>query len=175
VRRVASVASFFVSRLDTSVDAKLAGTPEEAGLRGRAGIAYARLAYSRFQEIFAGPRWEALAARGARVQRPLWASTSTKNPIYSDTLYTEALIGPHTVDTMPPIAFDAFRDHGRLAETVTQDPAEASRLIERLAQAGIDMTTVTAELLDAGLRTFADSFDKLLADLKTKVASLVSR
>jgi transaldolase len=172
LRRVASVASFFVSRVDTAVDGLLAGHPREAELRGRAGIANARLAYARFRQIFAGPRWEGLAARGARVQRPLWASTSTKNPDYPDTLYTEALIGPHTVDTMPPAAVDAFRKHGCPAETITQGVEEARELLARLAAAGVDMDAVTAELLDAGVKQFAVSFDQLLAGLAAKVAAL---
>ena len=173
LQRVASVASFFVSRVDTSVDMQLAGQPVEQELRGQAGIANARLAYARFQEIFAGPRWEALAARGARVQRPLWASTSTKDPSYADTMYADALIGPHTVDTMPPQTVDAFRDHGQASQSVTENVDEARRVMERLAQAGIDMDAVTQELLDAGVKAFASSFDKLLGGLATKVSSLV--
>lgn len=172
--RIASVASFFVSRVDTAVDKLLAGHPQEKALRGQAAIANARLAYARFQQTFVGPRWEALAARGARVQRPLWASTSTKNPAYPDTIYADALIGPHTVDTMPPATVDAFRDHGRLAQTVTEGVAEANALLAQLAAVGIDMDAVTADLLADGVKLFADAFDKLLAGLAAKTAALTA-
>jgi len=170
--RIASVASFFVSRLDTVIDKQLVGHPDEEALRGRAAIANAKLAYARFQRIFAGPRWETLAARGGRVQRPLWASTSTKNPAYPDTIYADALIGPHTVDTMPPQTIVAFRDHGHLAETVTQGVAEAQASLARLSAIGVDMGGVTQGLLDAGVKAFSDSFDLLMAGLATKVAAL---
>jgi transaldolase len=169
--RVASVASFFVSRVDTAVDKLLVGRPQDAALRGKAAIANARLAYARFQEIFAGPRWEALAAQGGRVQRPLWASTSTKDPSYPDTIYADALIGPFTVDTMPPQTVDAFRDHGHAANTVTVGVAEARAALAQLAGLGIDLDAVTQELLDAGLKSFSASFDKLLAGLAAKVAA----
>jgi transaldolase len=173
VHRVASVASFFVSRLDTAVDKWLAGRPEEPALRGRAAVANAKLAYARFEQIFrAGSRWEKLAARGARVQRPLWASTSTKNPAYSDTLYVDELIGPHTINTMPPQTLAAYREHGRLAQTVTQGVAEAEALMTQLARLGLDMGQVTQDLLDAGVKTFADAFDELLDGLKAKVETL---
>jgi len=167
-----SVASFFVSRVDTAVDKLLAGRPEEEELRGKAGIANARLAYADFQQIFAGPRWERLAAAGARVQRPLFASTSTKDPRYPDTLYADGLIGPHTVDTMPPQTIEAFRDHGHAALTITQDVEGARQTMERLAAAGIDMSQVTQDLLDAGVKSFQDSFDKLMSGLEHKVATL---
>jgi len=170
VRRAASVASFFVSRVDTAVDKRLAGHPAGVPLRGRAAVANARLAYARFQEIFAGPRWEALAARGARTQRPLWASTSAKDPAYPDTIYVDELIGPHTVNTMPPQTLAAFSDHGRLGETLTQGVAEAAALMGQLAAVGIDMADVTDELLCAGVQAFSDAFDKLLAGLTAKVA-----
>jgi transaldolase len=169
--RVASVASFFVSRVDTAVDKLLAGRPEEASLRGKAAIANARLAYARFEEIFAGPRWEALAARGGRVQRPLWASTSTKDPAYPDTIYADALIGPFTVDTMPPQTVDAFRDHGHAANTVTAGVDDAHQALAQLTALGINLDTITAELLAAGLDSFSASFDKLLAGLAAKVAA----
>jgi len=170
VRNVASVASFFVSRVDTAVDKRLAGRPAGRSLRGRAAVANARLAYARFQEIFAGPCWEALAARGARVQRPLWASTSTKDPAYPDTLYVDELIGPHTVNTMPPQTLAAFSDHGRLGETITQGVVEAEALMGQLAALGIDMDDVTDELLRAGVKAFSDAFDQLLAGLTAKVS-----
>jgi transaldolase len=170
--RVASVASFFVSRVDTSVDGQLAGQAREAELRGRAAIANARLAYARFQEIFSGPRWAALAAQGARVQRPLWASTSTKDPAYPDTMYVDSLIGPHTVNTVPLQTLEAFVDHGRLAETVTGGVAEAAQLMNELAATGIDMEQVTADLLRDGVKAFADAFAKLKAGLGQKAESL---
>lgn len=170
--KVASVASFFVSRVDTAVDKQLAGRPEVEGLLGRAAIANAKLAYARFGEIFAGPRWETLAAQGARVQRPLWASTSTKNPAYSDTVYVDNLIGPHTVNTMPPQTLAAFLDHGRLGETITQGVEEARASMGQLAEVGVDMDQVTQDLLDAGVKAFADAFAKLLAGLEAKAAAL---
>jgi len=173
VRGVASVASFFVSRVDTAVDKRLAGHPAGVPLRGRAAVANARLAYARFQEIFAGPRWEALAAREARVQRPLWASTSTKDPTYPDTIYVDELIGPHTVNTMPPQTLAAFSDHGQVAETVTQGVAEAAALIGELAAVGIDMAGVTDALLREGVELFSVAFDKLLAGLTAKVTLAV--
>ncbi|HVN56047.1 MAG TPA: transaldolase [Anaerolineaceae bacterium] len=167
--RVASVASFFVSRVDTLVDKKLAGRPEEEALRGKAGIANSKMAYSLFQHIFSGPRWEALAAHGARVQRVLWASTSTKDPRYPDTMYADALIGPDTVDTMPDQTVVAFRDHGHPALTITQGLDQAVKDVAALEAIGIHMKDVTQELLDAGIQSFSDSFDKLLADLSMKI------
>jgi transaldolase len=172
--RIASVASFFVSRVDTSVDTQLAGHPRETELRGKAAIANARLAYARFQEIFSGPRWAALAVQGARVQRPLWASTSTKDPAYPDTMYVDSLIGPHTVNTIPLQTLEAFVDHGRLAETVTEGVAEAAQLMNELATVGIDMEQVTADLLRDGVKAFADAFAKLKAGLERKAVSLSS-
>jgi len=172
VSQLASVASFFVSRVDTAVDKLLAGKPGGAELRGKAAVANARLAYARFQQIFTGPRWGALARRGARVQRPLWASTSTKDPSYPDTIYVDELIGPHTVNTMPPQTLEAFRDHGKLAETVTQDVAGAQAALAALAAAGVDMDAVVTDLLTAGVKAFADAFDRLEAGLAAKVAAL---
>jgi transaldolase len=170
--RVASVASFFVSRVDTAVDKQLSGHPRESELRGRAAVANAKLAYARFGQIFTGPRWQTLAANGARVQRPLWASTSTKNPNYRDTIYVDDLIGPHTVNTMPPQTLEAFRDHGRLAETVSASLDEAEEVLAALATAGIDMKQVTQELLRAGVASFSASFDQLLEGLRDKMAAL---
>ena len=167
--RVASVASFFVSRVDTLVDKKLAGRPEEEALRGKAGIANSKMAYELFQGYFSGPRWEALAARGARVQRMLWASTSTKDPRYPDTMYADALIGPETVDTMPDQTIEAFRDHGHPALTITQGLDQAKADIAALEAAGIHMKDVTQELLDAGIQSFSDSFDKLMSGLSLKI------
>jgi transaldolase len=173
-RRVASVASFFVSRVDTAVDKLLAGHAGEEELRGRAAVANAKLAYDRFGDIFSGPRWQALASQGARVQRPLWASTSTKNPSYRDTLYVDDLIGPHTVNTMPPQTLEAFQDHGQLAQTLTAGMNEAQALLARLATAGIDMDLVTQDLLRAGVASFSDSFDQLLNGLQAKMAALTA-
>jgi len=174
IDHVASVASFFVSRVDTLVDKRLdaSGAPEAASLKGRAAIANAKLAYRLFTQRFAGPRWSALASRGAKVQRPLWASTSTKNPAYRDVIYVEQLIGPHTVNTMPPATIEAYRDHGQCARTVDQDYAEAEQVIAKLEQAGIDFESVTDQLLVEGLASFQKSFDTLIAGLERKTESL---
>jgi transaldolase/glucose-6-phosphate isomerase len=165
--RVASVASFFVSRVDTAIDKML----EEVGatdLQGKAAIANAKIAYARFKEIFSGPRWEALAARGARVQRPLWASTGTKNPLYPDTLYVDSLIGRDTVNTLPPATLQAFIDHGTVAPTIEADLNAARELLEQLAKAGVDLDAVTKRLLDEGVAAFADSFDSLIDSITEK-------
>lgn len=172
VSRVASVASFFVSRVDTLVDKRLAGHPQEAALRGKAAVANAKLAYARFREIFSGPRWSALATVGARVQRPLWASTSTKDPSYPDTLYVDELIGPDTVNTMPPQTVKAFLDHGRLGLTLTEGVAETRAHLAALEAIGIRMADVTDELLRQGVKLFAEAFDRLAAELAAKVAAL---
>ena len=164
--RVASVASFFISRVDTAVDSQLGDDHDD--LKGDAAIANAKLAYRDFKEDFGGDRFAGLAADGARVQRPLWASTSTKNPEYSDVMYPEALIGPDTVDTMPEATLLAFMEHGAVAETLERDVDEAECLIERLSEAGVDMDEVTAGLLSDGLGLFADSYDDLLADIAAK-------
>ncbi len=181
LRHVASVASFFVSRVDGAVDAALearvaAGTlPREraTALQGRAAIANARLAYRLFRSRFSGKRWEALAAKGAQLQRPLWASTSTKNPAYRDVLYVEQLIGPDTVNTMPPATLEAFRDHGITARTVDRDAEGAERLLGELRALGIDLEQVTDQLLTEGLASFQKSFDTLIAGLERKTAALV--
>lgn len=175
IARVASVASFFVSRVDTLVDKLLGGHPQAVMLRGKAAVANAKLAYARFQEIFTGPVWEALAAAGARPQRPLWASTSAKDPAYPDTIYVDELIGPHTVNTMPPQTVVAFRDHGRLDETVTVGVDEARVQLAALSAAGIDVQAVTDELLRQGVKLFAEAFDRLEAELAAKVAVLSDR
>lgn len=171
---ISSVASFFVSRVDAAVDERLEaiGTPEALALRGKVAVANAQLAYERFLDRFSGPRWEALAARGARVQRPLWASTSTKNPDYPDTLYVDTLIGPDTVNTMPEGTLDAFEASGTVARTVDADLAEAHRVIDALATVGIDLAEVTRQLEDDGVAAFATSFDDLLAALGTKAGTL---
>ena len=172
VDRIASVASFFVSRLDTVVDAWLVDQPDVERLRGKAGIANTKLAYTRFQQIFAGPRWEKLAALGARVQRPLWASTSAKDPRYPDTIYVDELIGPHTVNTAPPQTVSAFRDHGKVSETLTQDVEGARAALAALTAAGLDMDQVTDDLLCAGLQAFTTAFDRLESGLKAKIAAV---
>jgi len=181
ISRVASVASFFVSRVDTEVDKRLdavaaAGDPaardRAMALKGRAAIANARLAYQLFRRMFAGERWAALAARGARLQRPLWASTSTKNPAYRDVVYVEELIGPDTVNTMPPATIEAFRDHGVVARTVDQNLREATRVMEQLEELGIRFTDVTDKLLVDGLASFQKSFDSLISGLERKTKTL---
>ena len=173
---VSSVASFFVSRVDVEIDRRLdeLGTPDAIALRGRAAIAQARLAYRAFTEVFAGPRWEALAASGARVQRPLWASTSTKDPSYPDTLYVDALIGPHTVNTLPDATLDAFEDHGTLARTVDTYPEgeDPGAVIEQLAALGIDIEEVAAKLETEGVASFAKSFDEVLETLGDRADGL---
>ena len=167
-----SVASFFVSRVDTEVDKRLETSPDKKALQGRAAIANAKLAYKLFQEQVASPRWKALAAKGANVQRPLWASTSTKNPAYRDVMYVEDLIGPHTVNTMPPATIDAFRDHGVVKRTVDANVAQADQTIAALEKAGISMKSVTDKLLSDGLASFQKSFDTLLAGLTKKTKAL---
>ncbi len=172
--RVASVASFFISRVDTEVDRRLEaiGTDEALALRGKAALAQGQLAYQRFRATFSGERWDALAARGARVQRPLWASTSTKNPDYPDVLYVDHLIGPHTVNTLPEDTLEAFADHGTLARTVDADPADAERVWRALADVGVDMDDVADQLEREGVDAFMKSFDELIDALERKAAEL---
>lgn len=164
---VASVASFFISRVDTEVDRRLEaiGTEQALALRGKAAVAQGQLAYKLFLERFAGERWERLAARGARVQRPLWASTSTKNDAYPDTLYVDELIGPHTVNTLPDATLDAFVDHGTVARTVDADFDAAEKVWVALADVGIDMDGVAATLETEGVQSFQAAFDELIAAL----------
>jgi transaldolase len=171
-----SVASFFVSRVDTEVDGRLEriGSDEALGLRGKAAVAQAKLAYRLFRSRFSGPRWDALAARGARVQRPLWASTSTKNPAYSDTLYVDSLIGPDTVNTMPEQTIAAFEDHGTLSRTVDAGIDEAEDVFDGLGRLGVDMDDVGTTLEDEGVSGFAKSYDGLLATLAAKAGQLAS-
>jgi len=171
---VASVASFFISRVDSEVDARLdaIGSPEALALRGKAAVAQGKLAYERFTQAFSGPRWERLAARGARVQRPLWASTSTKNPAYPDTLYVDELIGPHTVNTLPDATVEAFADHGNLARTIDANLDAARDAWTALPRVGIDMDDVCAKLEREGVASFQKSFTELLDALATKAAGL---
>jgi len=186
VRQVASVASFFISRIDAALDAMLtaklkAATSESErallrSLLGKVAIANAKLTYQRYQELFRGEEWKALANKGAQTQRVLWASTSTKNPNYRDVMYIEELIGPDTVNTMPPATFDAFRDHGRLRASLTEGLEEAHDTMEGLAQVGISMTEVTDHLLKEGVQLFAEPFGKLLAAVdKTRQASVTAK
>jgi len=168
--RVASVASFFVSRVDTEVDRRLdkSSTPGAQDLKGKAAVAQAKLAYRLFQERFDGERWAALKARGAHVQRPLWASTSTKNPAYPDLLYVDRLIGPHTVNTMPDATVEAFVDHGTVARTVDVDLDKERAHLDALREAGIDMQDVARRLEDEGVSSFSKSYDELLQSLEDK-------
>jgi transaldolase / glucose-6-phosphate isomerase len=172
IGHIASVASFFVSRIDTLVDSKIDALLKTASgdaknllesIHGTIAIANAKLTYKKYQELFGGPRWQALAAKGAQTQRLLWASTSTKNPKYRDVIYVEELIGADTVDTIPPATFDAFRDHGKLRPSLTEDVATAARHMENLGKAGISMKEVTDQLLHDGVKLFADAFTTLLA------------
>jgi transaldolase len=165
--RVASVASFFVSRVDSKVDARLEeiGTEQALALRGTAATANAQLAYRRFREIFYGEGFASLAGRGARVQRPLWASTSTKNPAYSDVKYVEELVGSDTVNTLPTATLDAFRDHGRPRPALTDGMATADAALDRLRRLGVDFEAITAQLQVEGVAAFTGSFDGLMAAL----------
>jgi transaldolase len=180
IDRVASVASFFVSRVDSAIDRQLEGLAAAnadnrdllLALRGRAAIANAEMAYRLFQASFNGGRWEALAIRGARPQRPLWASTSTKNPAYRDVIYVEELIGRHTVNTLPPATLEAFRDHGEVRHSVTENLGEAERALAALEAHGVSMGEVTDRLLAEGLASFEHSFVTLLAGLEAKRAAL---
>ncbi len=174
--RVHSVASFFVSRVDTEVDRRLQkiGTDEALALRGKAAVAQAKLAYELFSNRFRGERWDALCDQGSRVQRPLWASTSTKNPEYPDTLYVDSLIGPDTVNTMPDATIDAFERRGTVACTVNRDVDEAHQVMEDLAKVGVDMAEVGRTLEEEGVASFAKSFDELMSALSDKAAELAA-
>jgi transaldolase / glucose-6-phosphate isomerase len=169
VDAIASVASFFVSRVDTAVDRLL---PVDSPLRGTVAVANARHAYRRFGELFSGDRWERLVASGARVQRPLWASTGTKNPAYSDVLYVEELIAPECINTMPESTLLAFQDHGRVRPTIEPNLADADRVLAEAAGAGIDMDAVTQQLLDEGVELFADAYRKLVGVIEGKVEAI---
>ena len=170
IHRVASVASFFVSRVDTEVDARLGkiNEPEAKELSGTIGIANARLAYAEFERIRASDRWRRLAEKGAKVQRPLWASTGTKNPAYSDVLYLDALIGPDTINTVPPDTLRKFDDHGTVAPTLAGHEADARSRMERLARLGVDFDDVTGVLEDEGIEKFEKSYAALLAAIGRK-------
>ena len=172
IDRVASVASFFISRVDTLIDKQLEGNATAGELQGKVAVANAKLAYARFQEIFGGDRFKALAAKGARPQRPLWASTGTKNKAYSDVLYVESLVGPDTVNTLPVATLDAFRDHGTVARTIDADVDAARATIAGLEKAGIDLAAATQQLEDEGVALFAKSFEDLLAGVDAKRQTL---
>jgi transaldolase len=181
IDHLASVASFFVSRVDSEVDQRLAdraatksGAEAKAilALQGTAAVANAQLAYALYVERFQSGRWKKLAAKGGRIQRPLWASTSTKNPAYRDVKYVEELIGPDTVNTMPPATIDAFRDHGQVNRTVDADPALARRQVAAVEAAGVSMDDVTAHLLTDGLAKFEKSYDSLIAGLARKAGQM---
>jgi transaldolase len=175
---IASVASFFVSRIDSlvdsTIDARLKNVtdPEEEallhGLQGKVAIANAKQAYRSYQAMISGQRWKSLAARGAQVQRLLWASTSTKNPKYRDVLYIEELIGPDTVNTIPPATMDAFRDHGIVRRTLDADLATSDKIMADLEKSGISMQKITNQLLEEAIKLFADAFEKLLAAVEQK-------
>ena len=169
---VHSVASFFVSRVDTETDKRLDATGGHDELKGKLGIANAKVAYENYRELFSGPRWEALASKGATKQRCLWASTSTKNPDYRDVMYVEGLIGSETVNTMPEETIRAFQDHGKVAETLTQGVDEAHKLLDDLAKAGVDYGDVVETLEQEGVQKFADSFEELLEGIREKRGEL---
>ena len=178
---VASVASFFVSRIDTAVDKQLdekiakANDPSEkerlAALKGKVAIANAKLAYQDYKRLFSGARWDKLAAKGAKPQRLLWASTGTKNKDYSDVLYVEELIGPNTVNTVPPATLDAFRDHGKLRDSLEENVEDARHVLDELEKSGISLDAITAELVKDGVKLFADAADKLYGAVAHKRAT----
>ena len=170
VQDVASVASFFISRVDSEVDKRLEalGSQEALDLRGKAAIAQAKIAYEMFEQTFSGDVWRSLANLGAQVQRPLWASTSTKNPSYADTMYVDELIGPHSVNTLPDATMEAFSDHGSVAETITSNVEGARKVLDDLHRLGIDMAEVADQLEHDGVRSFQQSFNELLAALEAK-------
>jgi transaldolase len=172
VSRIASVASFFVSRVDGVADQALERAGETA-LQGRTAVANAQVAYARFLEILGRERWKRLAARGARVQRVLWGSTSTKNPRYPDTMYVDRLIGRDTVNTVPPATLDLFLDHGTVAPTLMVGLHEAEHQLQRLAELGIDLDAITRKLLDDGVTAFVNDFDRLLASISAKRQALL--
>jgi transaldolase len=180
LKKMAGVASFFISRIDTLIDSmldqKLKGTSDPnqqallKSLLGKVAIANGKLTYQRYQKIFSGPNWDKLAAKGAQTQRVLWASTSTKNPNYRDVMYVEELIGPDTVDTIPPATIEAFRQHGRVRPSLTEDIPGAQKAMDDLAKAGISMKEVTDKLTVDGVKLFSDAFDKLLAAVEKSTA-----
>jgi transaldolase len=185
IDNISSVASFFVSRIDTAVDKELerrieqsADDKEKAKLRslqGRIASANAKIAYQRYKKVFHGERFAALKEKGAQLQRPLWASTSTKNPAYADVYYVEALIGPETVDTLPPATIEAFRDHGRARVTIEENLDEERARLARLKEIGISLDQVTSHVLAEGVRLFVEPFDKLLKTIESRAAEIRNR
>jgi transaldolase len=172
--RIGSVASFFVSRVDSAIDKRLEEL-DRTDLRGRAGVDNAKLAYAAFQRIFSGDRWERLERAGARVQRPLWASTSTKNPDYPDTLYVDELIGPDTVNTMPDSLIDAARDHAKAGRTVDRDVDGARERMDALREAGVDVDHIVGvQLVDEGVASFAKSFDSMIETIAAKARDVAA-
>jgi transaldolase / glucose-6-phosphate isomerase len=179
LKKMAGVASFFISRIDSLIDSmiddKLKATSDAQqksllqSVKGKVAIANGKLTYQRYQKIFSGPRWDALSSKGAQTQRVLWASTSTKNPAYRDVMYVEELIGPDTVDTMPPATVDAFRDHGKLRNSLTEDVAGSQKVMDDLAKAGISIKEATDKLTADGVKLFADAFHKLLGVVEKSV------
>ena len=182
VKEIASVASFFVSRVDTKVDKMLddlvasgkLSAEDARGFKGRAAVANAKLAYEAYLDVFHSDRFRELQAQGARVQRPLWASTGTKNPEYSDVLYVDELVGPETVTTLPAKTLEAYADHGKPEPRIQQGVEEARALMSQLQEVGIDMQQVTDELIDEGVKTFADAFDKLLDTIEAKAGGVTA-
>jgi transaldolase len=166
------VASFFVSRVDTKADAVLG---PDSPLRGQVAIANAHVAYGHYLARFAGERWRALEERGARPQRPLWASTGTKDPAYPDVLYVERLIAPGVINTMPEQTLRAFAEHGNVEHALEADPAEARAVLEAAAAEGIDLEQITSDLEREGVRSFCDSYDQLIACIESKLGSLAGR
>lgn len=168
---ISSVASFFISRVDAAVDAELdaIGTPEALALRGKVAVANAQVAYGMAMSRFSGPDWDALVARGARIQRPLWASTSTKNPDYPDTKYVDELIGPDSVNTLPDKTLAAFEDRGTVARTIDADLAGAQTILDQAAEVGVDLSAIAAKLEADGVASFAASFDDLIATLQGRI------
>ncbi len=173
--QVFSVASFFVSRVDTEADRRLEQLGGHDDLKGTLAVANAKLAYQRYRQIFSGERWQALEAKGASTQRCLWASTSTKNPAYSDVKYVEELIGPDTVNTMPEKTLRAFQEHGRVRITLDENPDEPQRVLERFAKAGVDYADVTDTLEHAGVRAFDKSFASLLDGIRAAAADILRK
>jgi transaldolase len=173
---VASVASFFVSRVDTMVDEKLSQTDSlrANALLGQSAIANSKVVYQRFKALFEGSRFSELQKKGARVQRLLWASTSTKNPAYPDTLYVDELIGPDTVNTMPPKTIDAFRDHGQPRQTLERGLDGARQTLNEIREVGIDLDQVTDQLQRDGIKAFSDSYDQLLQTLESKLTAIMA-
>ena len=173
--QIASVASFFISRTDTEVDRRLQeiGTDQALELRGKTAVAQAQVAYQQFLSAFSGARWEALAAKGAQPQRPLWASTSTKNPNYSETLYVDELIGPHTVNTMPDNTIASFITSGSVKRSIDADPEASELILRKVAEIGIDLEHVAAVLEEEGVASFVKSFDELIATLTSKADQLL--